>query len=135
MMMKNLKKKKKTSSPAKKTSLPAKTAAVAARMPELQQTPSVCRLFSPEKAKTPALGSPVKSLGKTLVPRKAPVPRKAAVYQRTKEQATKLTMRKALEQGMTEGIGQAQHQEVEQAIHTRSGRISVKKVVFEAGKN
>jgi hypothetical protein len=100
-----------------------------------RNTPSVCRLFSPEKAKTPVLGSLVKSPGKTLVPGKAPVPRKAAVRQVSKEQTTKLAIRKALGQGMTEGIGQAQHQEVEQAIQTRSGRISVKRVVFEAGKN
>jgi len=47
-------------------------------------TPSIQRLFSPEKAKTPALGSPIKSLIKELRPKKALVLRKATVHQNPK---------------------------------------------------
>jgi len=36
---------------------------------------------------------------------------------------------------VTQGTGQAQHQEIEQVIHTQSGRRSVKRVIFEAGMN
>ena len=66
-----------------KTAAVAAGIAIAARMTELL-TPSIQRLFSPEKAKTPALGSPIKSLIKELRPKKALVLRKATVHQNPK---------------------------------------------------
>jgi hypothetical protein len=91
-----LKRKKKTllskrsltkTSLAKALSSLAKTAAVAVRMAvaaemsKLLLTPSIQRLFLSKKAKTPALGSLIKSLIKAPRPRKAPVPRKTATDQ------------------------------------------------------
>jgi hypothetical protein len=49
--------------------------------------------------------------------------------------ATTTAKRKALRLGNSYKTTQAQHQEVEQAVPTRSGRVPVKRVIFEAGKN
>ena len=163
-------------SPAKALSSLAKTAA---GMLELFLTPSIQRLFLLKKAKTPALGSLIKSLIKAPRLRKAPVPRKTATDQIAKAQtmeigpamavgaamatatamatamgtaagtgtrtgtgtgtgtatATTTAKRKALGLGNSYRAAQAQHQEVEQAVPTRSRRVTVKRVIFEAGKN
>ena len=126
-----LKRKKKTSL-AKKPSLPTKMGAIAtgtaaaARISELLLTPSVAKLFSPEKGKAPAPIAPNKS------PSKAPTQRKAQVAS-TILPTTVMAIGRAVGLGLTQGT--AQHQEVEQPFRTRSGRVSVKRVVFEAGKN
>jgi hypothetical protein len=72
-------KKRKVSSPkktslAKKTPSPAKTTA---QMAGLLLTPTILQLFSLKKAKTPAPVSPLKSVGKALVPKKVAVRRRA----------------------------------------------------------
>jgi len=112
-------------------------------------------------------------LVKALVPKKAPVPKKAAVRQGHKGQATGVADGQPTDQtasqsrrtakaaqgrakgpgkraapaataapaaltertARAEGQGETGQAEVEQAIHTRSGRRPVKRVIFEAGKN
>jgi hypothetical protein len=51
------------------------------------------------------------------------------------EPRTAIAKGKALGPGTSHRTAQSQHQEVEQVVPTQSGRIPVKRVIFEARKN
>ena len=111
----------------------------------LQLTPSALRLLSPEKLKTPvslallpmgqvmgqATGQAT-GQGKEQAMKPARGGRRATAGPGT---ATTVGLKgRMVRVAVTDGTGQTQKQE-EQVVQTRSGRRSVKRVIFEAGKN
>jgi hypothetical protein len=115
-----------------------------------QLSPTILRFLQPESRSLVKTTSPIKSSvkltslvksGSKAKPRKAPVPRRVPMGRRAAKSTlpTKTTGRRCPRragQAAGQADGQARGESPKrQVTQTRSGRISVKRVVFEAGTN